>query len=73
MKATIKITLTQTNKIKCLTYGLVIGDALGLGTEFMSKEEVRANYPDGLTDYSQIIQEKHRSKWQKGAWADDTD
>ncbi|RUA23682.1 MAG: hypothetical protein DSY76_09200 [Bacteroidetes bacterium] len=39
----------------------------------MSKEEVRANYPDGLTDYSQIIQEKHRSKWQKGAWADDTD
>ena len=68
-----KTTQSQTNKIKGLIHGQVIGDALGLGTEFMSKEEVRANYPNGLTDYSQIIQEKHRSKWQKGAWADDTD
>ena len=49
----------------CL-WGQAIGDALGLGTEFMSRDEVKQNYPDGLSKYSQIGAES-------GRWTDDTD
>lgn len=56
----------------CL-YGQAIGDALGLGTEFMSFDEVRRYYPKGLSEYGQIIQDLHRRRWPKGAWTDDTD
>ncbi|MDE6377157.1 MAG: ADP-ribosylglycohydrolase family protein [Duncaniella sp.] len=64
--------LTVDRMLGCL-YGQAIGDALGLGSEFMSKQEVRSNYPDGLHRYDQIIQDDHRSRWDIGAWTDDTD
>jgi ADP-ribosylglycohydrolase len=52
--------------------GHAIGDALGLGTEFLSRERVRAWYPDGLHDYAQIVRDGHRSKWRPGEATDDT-
>ena len=51
--------------VGCL-WGQAIGDALGLGTEFMSRDEVLHNYPDGLSEYSQFGEEY-------GRWTDDTD
>lgn len=49
----------------CL-WGQAIGDALGLGTEFLSRDEVLHNYPEGLSSYSQIGEDL-------GRWTDDTD
>lgn len=56
----------------CL-YGQAIGDALGLGTEFLNKDDVLKHYPNGLSRYEDIIQDAHRRRWHKGAWTDDTD
>jgi len=67
------VTEKQLDIIKGVFYGQAIGDALGLGTEFLSKKEITEYYPNGLSDYSQIIQDKHRKRWKIGDWTDDTD
>lgn len=54
-------------------FGQAVGDALGLSTEFMSKQEVDRFYPNGIEDYSQIVQDDYRRRWQRGDWTDDTD
>lgn len=61
------------DKILGCLYGQAIGDALGLGTEFMNKEEVRKYYPHRLVSYKQIVRDNHRERWHEGAWTDDTD
>lgn len=61
------------DKIKGLVYGQAIGDALGLGTEFMDDKEMTQKYPNGLKHYSEIHQDSHRRRWKIGAWTDDTD
>jgi len=61
------------NKLKGILFGQAIGDALGLGCEFLSKKEIAHYYPNGFSDYNQIIQDEHRKRWGIGAWTDDTD
>ncbi|MCB0604426.1 MAG: ADP-ribosylglycohydrolase family protein [Saprospiraceae bacterium] len=67
------MTTKQKDIIKGVFYGQAIGDALGLGTEFLDKKQIAEFYPQGFSHYSQIVQDKHRSRWQIGAWTDDTD
>lgn len=61
------------NQCKGVIYGQAVGDALGLGTEFLSKSEVSEYYPDGLKYYREIVQDRHRRRWKIGDWTDDTD
>ncbi|MBR0037355.1 MAG: ADP-ribosylglycohydrolase family protein [Bacteroidales bacterium] len=65
--------ISQTDRIKGVLFGQAIGDALGVGTEFMTEEEVRRNYPSGLKNYDEIVRDAHRSRWERGDWTDDTD
>lgn len=61
------------DKIRGVVFGQAIGDALGLGTEFLSIEQINEYYPDGLTNYDQIHQDNHRRRWKREDWTDDTD
>ncbi len=65
--------MNKKDRFTGVLFGQAIGDALGLGSEFMSKEEVLRYYPNGLSSYSQIIQDDHRCRWQQGMWTDDTE
>ena len=62
------------NNTKNIIYSQALGDAIGLATEFMSKNEVYQKYGD-IKDFNfdMIIQDYHRSTWKKGDWTDDTD
>ena len=67
------MTEKQIDKIRGTIYGQAIGDALGLGTEFMDKGQIQEHYPFGLKEFNEIIQDKHRKRWIIGDWTDDTD
>lgn len=68
-----RITDETLNKIKGTIYGQAIGDALGLGTEGMTDEDMACKYPNGIWHYSDIFQDRHRKRWKIGDWTDDTD
>ena len=61
------------DKVKGVIYGQAIGDALGLGTEGMTDEDMAWKYPNGISHYSDIFQDRHRKRWKIGDWTDDTD
>ena len=60
-------------RIKGTIYGQAVGDALGLATEGMTDEDMAWKYPNGITHYNEIFQDRHRKRWKIGDWTDDTD
>ncbi|XP_028414474.1 uncharacterized protein LOC114537610 [Dendronephthya gigantea] len=71
-----------TDQIKGVIYGNCIGDAVGLLTEFMSKEEARSVYGDVgkhfftkdiNLEYNMKSDDGHRIRWVQGDWTDDSD
>ncbi|TPX55477.1 hypothetical protein PhCBS80983_g05286 [Powellomyces hirtus] len=62
------------DKIRGCIYGSILGDAMGLATEFMSKREAHAIYGgDTPLSFASIYQDSHRRKWVPGDFTDDTD
>ena len=61
------------DRLKGTIYGQAIGDALGLGTEGMTDEDMAWKDPHGIKHYSDIFQDRHRKRWKIGDWTDDTD
>jgi ADP-ribosylglycohydrolase len=56
----------QLAAIKGVVFGTCVGDAIGLSTEFMTKDSAEECYEN-------IVQDKHRSQWKVGDWTEDSD
>ena len=66
------------DKIIGLIFGQATGDAIGLATEFMSKQEVDEIYSDKVIKYDHYYIDQHRGRWMNeqgkcADWTDDTD
>ena len=60
------------DKVLGCLFGQAVGDALGMGAEFLNKQEVREKYPNGLRHYSDIRYSIYR-KMHPGDYTDDTE
>jgi len=65
---------TKESRIRGTIYGQAIGDALGVGAEFLTKDKVANVYPNGIPHYRDINWSWGFARpWKKGEWTDDTD
>eukprot|EP00455_Lapot_gusevi_P057464 TRINITY_DN9803_c0_g1_i2.p1 TRINITY_DN9803_c0_g1~~TRINITY_DN9803_c0_g1_i2.p1 ORF type:complete len:391 (-),score=44.94 TRINITY_DN9803_c0_g1_i2:29-1201(-) len=69
--------MSVASKIKGCLYGQAVGDAIGLGTEFMNRAQVERIYGEKFRsktfDFADFFKDRHRVRWLHGDWTDDTD
>lgn len=53
------------DRIRGCLFGQAVGDALGLGTEFMTKADVKENYPGGLIRAGLAFRWRHCQAWER--------
>ncbi|KAJ3160140.1 hypothetical protein HDU86_000976 [Geranomyces michiganensis] len=61
------------DKIRGCIFGSALGDAMGLATEFMSKNTAYAIYGDTPLSFDRFYMDSHRQNWIPGDFTDDTD
>jgi ADP-ribosylglycohydrolase len=61
------------DKIYGLILGNAIGDAMGISTEFMRENEAACRYGFRYLEYSDIVSDRHRGRFRRGDFTDDTD
>ncbi|RHZ63541.1 hypothetical protein CDV55_102627 [Aspergillus turcosus] len=68
---------TVLDRARGTIFGGALGDAIGLYTEFLSRDLSLAAYPDGkfqlVEPATELRNDGHRNKFTKTAWTDDTD
>lgn len=59
------------DRILGVIFGTALGDAVGLATEFMTRETALYLYDPPLT-LGQVVRDRHRCMWIPGDWTDGT-
>jgi ADP-ribosylglycohydrolase len=67
----LKIDQKVKDRVKGSFFAAAIGDALGIWVEFLSKADVRRQYPGGLRSFDQIKSMQLDRSWEIGEWSDD--
>ena len=63
---------SRKNKVLGCLFGQAVGDALGMGAEFLNKKEVKEKYPNGLRHYDDI-RDSIFCPFSPGDYTDDTE
>lgn len=61
------------DRVLGVIFGMALGDAIGLCTEFMT--HTQATYACGADELNplEMVRDRHRVRWLQGDWTDDTD
>ncbi|KAK3596766.1 hypothetical protein CHS0354_038766 [Potamilus streckersoni] len=66
--------LDRRNQILASLYGQCVGDAIGLLSEFMNRQQAEYHYRrHSELEYHHKYEDFHRSRWAEGDWTDDSD